>query len=206
MENDILIIGIAGPSAGGKTTVANDIVDNFDKDIVTIISFDDYYKDQSHMDMETRYKTNYDHPNAFDIDLLLEDIKLLRKGITISKPIYDFTKHNRSFEVEQVKPTKIIVIEGLFVLLDKRIVDMLDIKLYVETDSDECFIRRLLRDIEGRGRTMDQVVDQYLKTVKPMYLEFIKPTKINADIIIPRGGGNNVAIELIVHKILGFIK
>ena len=206
MENDILIIGIAGPSAGGKTTVANDIVDNFDKDIVTIISFDDYYKDQSHMEMETRYKTNYDHPNAFDIDLLLEDIKLLRKGITISKPIYDFTKHNRSFEVEQVKPTKIIVIEGLFVLLDKRIVDMLDIKLYVETDSDECFIRRLLRDIEGRGRTMDQVVDQYLKTVKPMYLEFIKPTKINADIIIPRGGGNNVAIELIVHKILGFIK
>ena len=206
MENDILIIGIAGPSAGGKTTVANDIVDNFDKDIVTIISFDDYYKDQSHMEMETRYKTNYDHPNAFDIDLLLEDIKLLRKGITISKPIYDFTKHNRSLEVEQVKPTKIIVIEGLFVLLDKRIVDMLDIKLYVETDSDECFIRRLLRDIEGRGRTMDQVVDQYLKTVKPMYLEFIKPTKINADIIIPRGGGNNVAIELIVHKILGFIK
>lgn len=196
-----LIIGVAGPSAGGKTSVTNKIKDMFKDKSITVISYDDYYKDQSEMTMDERVKTNYDHPNAFDGELLVEQVTKLRGGTAIKKPTYDFSAHNRSEVVQTVEPTRIIIIEGLFTLLDQSLRDLLDIKIYVETDSDECFIRRLNRDIVERNRTMESVINQYLTTVKPMQVQFIEPTKKFADIIVPRGGDNDVAIDLIQIKI-----
>lgn len=193
----VLLIGIAGPSAGGKTTVTNKITDNFKDSEVTVITYDDYYKDQSHLPLEDRKKTNFDHPNAFDTDLLITHLKQLISGEKIEKPIYDFKVNNRSDETEVVKPSKILILEGLFTLLDQEIRELLDIKVYVEADPDECFIRRLVRDKRERGRTTDSVIQQYIKTVKPMYERFIEPTRKFADVIVLRGGENEVAIEMV---------
>ncbi len=193
----VLLIGIAGPSAGGKTTVTNKIISNFDPSEVTVITYDDYYKDQSHLPLEERKKTNFDHPNAFDTDLLIEHLRSLINGEKIEKPIYDFKVNNRSDETEVVKPSKIIILEGLFTLLEPSIRELLDIKVYVEADPDECFIRRLIRDKNERGRTTESVINQYIETVKPMYERFIEPTRKFADVIILRGGENAVAIEMV---------
>lgn len=198
---DVLLIGIAGPSAGGKTTVTNLIRKEFSQDIVTVIAYDDYYKEQSSISLEERYLINYDHPNAFDSELLIKHIKMLKNGQVINKPKYDFVEHNRCKEFEQIKATKIIIIEGLFTLLEKEMLELIDIKVYVEADADECFIRRLKRDIKERGRTPEMVMDQYLKTVKPMQERFITPTRKNADVIVLRGGENKVAIEMVTHLI-----
>ncbi len=195
MKNS-LIIGIAGPSAGGKTTVTEKIKETFGDDVV-IIKYDNYYKDQTHLTFEERLNVNYDHPNAFDTNLLLEHLQLLIAGQTVKIPTYDFSSYNRSSIVNEVKPKKIIVIEGLFTLLEESIRDLLDIKIYVETDLDICFIRRLKRDIDERGRTLDSVISQYTETVKPMHEKFISPTRKYADIVVLHGGKNPVVNNMI---------
>ena len=202
-----VIIGIAGGSASGKTSIARIIYDTFEvSNSVTIIREDDYYKDQSHMEMEERVKTNYDHPFAFDHDLLLNHLTKLMNKESIEKPTYDFTIHTRSDITEIVEPTDVIIIEGLFVLENKSVRELLDIKIFVDTPSDERFIRRMLRDISERGRTLDSVVSQYLKTVKPMHDEFVEPSKKYADLIIPEGKSNLVAIDLLTTKISSIIE
>ncbi|MDO5122781.1 MAG: uridine kinase, partial [Erysipelotrichaceae bacterium] len=198
MEKPI-IIGIAGGSASGKTTIARRIQETFsDRKSVLIIRQDDYYKDQSEKPMEERIKTNYDHPFAFDNDLLMEHLKELMNGRTISKPTYDFVNHTRSDVTEQCHPADVIVLEGLFVLEDERLREFESIKIFVDTAADIRFIRRLLRDVNERGRTVDSVVNQYVSTVRVMHEQFIEPSKRYADIIIPEGGSNQVAIDLLV--------
>lgn len=202
----ILIIGIAGGSASGKTTIAKKIYDTFNgMKSVMIIRQDDYYKDQSHLTMDERIKTNYDHPFAFDNDLLIKHLNDLSSGKIINKPIYDFKVHTRSSIVEEIMPTDVIILEGLFVLEDKILRNKLDIKVFVDTDADVRFIRRLSRDVMERGRTMDSVITQYLTTVKPMHDSFIEPSKRYADLIIPEGGQNLVAIDLLTTKINSII-
>ena len=197
-----LIIGIAGGSASGKTSIANKLYEAFQGTHTTkIIRFDDYYKDQTHLTMEQRHKTNYDHPNAFDIDLMVEHIKDLKAGNAIEKPIYDFVEHNRSQEIEIVAVREVFIIEGLFVLNEKVIRDQCDILLYVDTDSDIRFIRRLMRDVEERGRSLESVVNQYVCTVRPMHEQFIETSKKYAHLIIPEGGSNHVAVDILITKI-----
>ena len=197
-----LIIGIAGGSASGKTTIAQIIFDTFkETKSIAIIREDDYYKDQSDITYEERCKTNYDHPFAFDHDLMEKQIKELISGKKITKPTYDFTVHNRSTITEEVLPQDVIIIEGLFVLEEKIIRDLLDIKVYVDTPYDIRFIRRMLRDVNERARKLDNIVDQWLKTVRVMHEEFIEPSKKYANIIIPEGGKNDVAIDLLITKI-----
>ena len=209
LNNDLphIFIGIAGGTASGKTSIAKKIVDSFkDTNSVVILKEDDYYKDQSHLTFQERIKTNYDHPVAFDHDLLIKHIDELKKGKDINKPTYDFVTHNRSNVTEVVKAADVIILEGLFVLENKEIRDRLDIKVFVDTPADLRFIRRLTRDIEERGRTMESVVNQYCNTVRIMHDEFIEPSKKYADIIIPLGGENVIAIDLLETKIDSILK
>ncbi len=196
-----LIIGIGGPSAGGKTTLTNRIKENLNHDEVEIIKYDDYYKSQDHLELEERYKTNYDHPNAFDTSLLIEHLHKLKSGQGIQKPLYDYIKHTRKKETEKIEPKKVIILEGIFTLLDEELRDLLDIKLYAAEDSDICFIRRLIRDTKERGRTQESVIEQYTKTVKPMQEKFVSPTKKYADIIILRAAVNDIALDMIIDQI-----
>ncbi len=199
-------IGIAGGSASGKTSIAQKLFNDFESQSVVIIRLDDYYKDQSHMSMEERVKTNYDHPFAFDIDLLMTQLNLLISGVTIEKPLYDFVNHTRSANTEIIEPCDVIILEGLFVLEDERIRSICDIKVFVDTDADIRFIRRLMRDVEERGRTLQSVVTQYTTTVRVMHELFIEPSKRYADVIVPEGGHNTVAIDLLNTKISSIIK
>ena len=191
-----VVIGIAGGSCSGKTSVTRAIYDVFRDHSVVVIEQDYYYKDQSHMTFEERLQTNYDHPLAFDNDLLIEHINQLLEYKAFDKPVYDYVQHTRSEEVIHVEPKEVIIIEGILVLEDERLRNLMDIKLFVDTDSDLRIIRRIQRDIKERGRTADSVIDQYLTAVRPMHNMFIEPTKRYADVIIPEGGGNNVAIDL----------
>ena len=197
-----VIIGISGGTASGKTSIAEIIYNSFkETNSICIIREDDFYKDQSHMPMEERVKTNYDHPLAFDHDLLLDVLSKLINGENAVKPTYDFTCHNRSDITEVVKPCDVIILEGLFVLYNPDIRNILDIKLFVDTPADVRFIRRLKRDIVERNRTMENVMEQYLTTVKPMHDQFVEPSKLYADLIIPEGKSNVVAIDLLTTKI-----
>ena len=196
-----LVIGIAGGSCSGKTSVTHAIYDVFREHSVVVIEQDYYYKNQSHLTFEERLKTNYDHPLAFDNDLLLEHVNNLLKRKAIDKPVYDYVNHTRADEVIHVDPKDVIILEGILVLEDKRLRDLMDIKLFVDTDSDLRIIRRIERDIKERGRTIDSVIEQYLTAVRPMHNLFIEPTKRYADVIIPEGGENEVAIDLMVTKI-----
>lgn len=196
-----VIIAVAGGSASGKTTVTNEILEKLDVNSVLIIKHDDYYQDQSHLTLEERYLTNYDHPNSLDNDLLVKHLKQLINGQTVFKPTYDFVLHTRSDQKEVLQPKRVIILEGILILTDKRLRDLSDIKLFVELDDDLRFIRRLNRDILERGRTLDSVVNQYLKTVKPMYHQFVEPTKRYADVIIPNNLKHDVAVDIIVSKI-----
>ena len=200
-----VIIAVAGGSASGKTTVVDKITESFDAKDVTVIKHDDYYKDQSDMPMEDRYKVNYDHPFSLDNDLMYQDILTLIKGDSITKPTYDFEAHTRSDVTEVVHPTKIIILEGILIMEDERIRDLCDIKLFVEADDDLRFIRRLQRDMDERGRSLTSVIEQYLSTVKPMHFAFIKPTKRYADVIIPNDKDHDVAVDLIITKIKSII-
>jgi uridine kinase len=196
-----LIIGITGGTGSGKTTVTKEIIKSISTDNVVVIEQDSYYKDQSDISFEERVNTNYDHPDAFDNALMIKQLKDLLEGKAIEKPIYDFETHNRKTETEIVEPKDIIILEGILILFDKEVRDLLDIKIYVDTDSDVRIIRRILRDIKERGRTLDSIIVQYMGTVRPAHLQFIEPTKRYADIIIPEGGYNKVAVDIIVAKI-----
>lgn len=201
-----ILIGITGGTGSGKSTIADALYSNFSNERITMIQQDMYYKDQSHLSMEERVKTNYDHPMAFDNDLLVEHLQKLIKGESIEKPRYDFTVHNRAKDTTTVEPREIIIVEGILILEDERIRNLLDIKVYVDTDADIRILRRLVRDIDERGRTVESVIDQYLTMVRPMHMEFTEPTKRYADIIIPEGGHNYVAIDLLMAKIRDILK
>ncbi len=200
MENKPLIIGIAGGSGSGKTTLVNKLLTAFGNNC-TLISHDDYYCCSDDKPMEERIKINYDHPNSLDTDLLISHIKELIAGNNIFHPTYDFTIHNRASATTEVSPTKIIIVEGILIFEDDSLCDLLDVKIYVDADDDIRFVRRLSRDVNERGRSVDSVIEQYLTTVKPMYEQFIKPNRRKADIIVPQGGNNMVAIKLIIDSL-----
>ena len=201
-----ILIGITGGTGSGKSTIADALYSNFSNERITMIQQDMYYEDQSNLSMEERVKTNYDHPMAFDNDLLVEHLQKLIKGESIEKPRYDFTVHNRAKDTTTVEPREIIIVEGILILEDERIRNLLDIKVYVDTDADIRILRRLVRDIDERGRTVESVIDQYLTMVRPMHMEFTEPTKRYADIIIPEGGHNYVAIDILMAKIRDILK
>lgn len=198
-----ILIGIAGGSNSGKTTIARKIYSHFEStNSVVIINLDDYYKDQSNISFEERCKTNYDHPSAFDFDLMLSNIKDLLDGKEIVKPIYDFTIHNRSNHSEIIKPADVIILEGLYAIEHQELRQFESIKIYVDADSDIRILRRIKRDMSERARTLENIIDQYLKTVKPMHDEFIEPSKKYADIIIPTGYNTEVAVDLLIREFL----
>ncbi|MCK8818084.1 uridine kinase [Natroniella sulfidigena] len=201
-----VLIGITGGTGSGKTTVAETIIEQLDYEEVAMIEQDAYYKDQSHLSLEERVETNYDHPFAFDTELLVEHLEQLLARKPIEKPVYSFKEHTRLDEVVTIAPCKAIILEGILVLENKKLRDMLDIKIYVDTDNDVRFIRRLVRDIKERGRDMESVINQYLDVVRPMHQQFIEPTKKYADIIIPEGGYNKVAVDILVTKIKSIIE
>lgn len=196
-----LLIIVAGGTASGKSTVVEKIHQRLKSKDVQVIKFDDYYKDLSNLTMEERTKVNFDHPDSLDNDLMYEQLKSLLDGNTIEKPLYDFKTHTRKSETELIKPSKVVIVEGILSLYDKRIRDLANIRIFVESDDDIRFIRRLKRDMNERGRTLDSVIDQYLTTVKPMYYEFIKPTKRYADIIIPNDKDHEVAVDIVMAKV-----
>ena len=205
-ENKPVIIGVTGGSGSGKTTVSRAIFEQLHGHSLLMLQEDSYYNDQSDMPFEERIKSNYDHPNAFDTELLVKQLKDLLDWKTIEKPIYDYTEHTRSSEVEKVEPKEVIILEGILVLNDPALRDLMDIKIFVDTDDDIRIIRRIQRDIEERGRSLQSVIDQYKSTVKPMYHQFIEPTKRYADIIVPEGGENQVAIDLLVTKVRDILR
>ncbi|AZB43715.1 uridine kinase [Bacillus sp. FJAT-42376] len=196
-----VVIGVAGGSGSGKTSVTKAIYEHFQGHSIMMLEQDYYYKDQSHLPYEERLNTNYDHPLAFDNDLLIDHLKKLLHYEGINKPVYDYTIHTRSEEIIEVEPKDVIILEGILILEDERLRDLMDIKMYVDTDADIRIIRRILRDIKERGRSIDSVIEQYVSVVRPMHNQFIEPTKRYADIIIPEGGQNHVAIDLMVTKI-----
>ncbi|HEY8417824.1 MAG TPA: uridine kinase [Limnochordales bacterium] len=196
-----IFIGIAGGTGSGKTTVTRAIVSRVPEATVAVIEQDSYYKDQSHLPFEERLKTNYDHPSAFDTALLVQHLDMLAAGQPIQKPVYNYKLHTRDPQTILVEPKDIVVVEGLMILWEPEIRKRLDIKLFVDCDADVRVLRRLERDIRERGRTLDSVICQYLESVRPMHLEFVEPSKRYADIIIPEGGFNEVAIDMISAKL-----
>ncbi|UXR68611.1 MULTISPECIES: uridine kinase [unclassified Staphylococcus] len=200
------IIGIAGGSGSGKTSVTNKIMNNLEGHSVALIEQDYYYKDQSHLTFEERLKTNYDHPFAFDNDLLIQNLRDLCAGNEVEVPTYDYTNHTRSEKTIAFQPKDVIIVEGIFALENEELRNLMDVKIYVDTDADLRILRRLLRDTRERGRTMDSVIDQYLSVVRPMHNQFIEPTKKFADIIIPEGGSNKVAIDIMTTKIQALVQ
>ena len=196
----VIVIGIAGGTGSGKSTMINNIKKQF-SDEITILSHDFYYKAHDDMTYEQRCALNYDHPDAFDTDLMVAHIKALKQWQEIRRPVYDFTIHNRTSDTVTVKPAKVIVVEGILIFENKELLDLFDIKVFVDTDADVRIIRRILRDVQERGRTLESVVTQYLTTVKLMHEQFVEPSKKNADIIIPEGGFNVVALDMLNHRI-----
>lgn len=197
---DTIIIGIAGGSGSGKTTLSDNIKNEF-KDDILVLSHDYYYKQHDELTIDERKKLNYDHPNAFDTDMLIEHLKCLKKGEAIEHPVYSFVNHNRENCTVKVEPKKIILVDGILIFENKILADLMDIKIYVDTDADIRFIRRLVRDVQERGRTIDSVINQYCDTVKPMHEQFVEYSKKNADIIVPKGGNNIVALNMIREHI-----
>ncbi len=196
-----ILIGIAGGSGSGKTTLANKLIKCFGSDEVSILRHDNYYKRHDELPYEERTKLNYDHPDSFDTALLCEHIRKLKEGKTIEMPVYDYSQHNRSDQVIVVKPAPVIILEGIMIFADPELCRLLDIKVFVDTDADVRILRRILRDVKERGRSLDSVIDQYLTTVKPMHEQFVDPSKRKADIIIPEGGENQVALDMLIQRI-----
>lgn len=201
----VIVIGIAGGTGSGKSTMIRKIKKEFN-DEITILSHDFYYKRHDDMTFEERKKLNYDHPNAFDTDLMISHIRKLKQWKPIKRPVYDFTIHNRVNKTVTVKPAKVIVVEGILIFENKELIDLCDIKVFIDTDADVRIIRRILRDVRERGRTLDSVVSQYLTTVKPMHEQFVEPSKKYADIIVPEGGYNVVALEMLNERIHALLK
>ncbi|TAK58308.1 MAG: uridine kinase [Bacteroidetes bacterium] len=201
MNNKPLILGIAGGSGSGKTTVTEKIVSQFEPDAVAVLKHDYYYKDIASFDGMRADEINFDHPNALETTLLVSQLEALKSWKTIELPIYDFTTYKRLPRHTVIQPKPIIIVEGILIFVEKSLRDLMDVKIYVDTDADERLLRRLRRDIIQRGRSIESVMHQYGKTVKPMHLEFVEPSKHWADIIIPRGGENSVAIDMVCSKI-----
>ena len=196
-----LIIGIAGGSGSGKSTVARRVADALGKASVVFLDMDAYYRNHTHLTLEERRRVNWDHPDAFDIDLLVEQLQMLASGRPIRKPIYDFVSHTRRDEAEMVTPADVIVVDGILLFSEARVRDLCDVKVFVDADADIRVLRRIRRDMAQRGRPLDEIIEQYLGTVQPMHLQFVEPSKRYADVIVPRGGQNAIAIEMIVAKI-----
>ena len=201
-----LVIGLAGGSGSGKTTVVRRIVESLGGEHVTVLDHDRYYRDHPELRLEERAALNYDHPDSLETALMVRHVEALKAGSAVDAPVYDFTLHARAAATERFEPRRALIVEGILVFSDKRLRDQMDIKIFVDADDDIRFIRRLQRDIEERGRTMASVVDQYLGTVKPMHLEFVEPTKRYADVIIPQGGHNAVAIDMVLTLIRSLTK
>ena len=201
-----LIIGVAGGTGSGKTTVARVILERVGEEHIAYLPHDAYYKDNSHLPPAERAKINYDHPDSLETSLLIEHLKRLREGFPIERPVYDFTTHSRTAETVTVQPHPIIMVEGILIFAEPELRKLFDVKIFVDTDADIRFIRRLVRDIEERGRTMTSVVEQYLRTVRPMHLEFVEPSKRYADVIIPEGGLNSVAMDMVVARIEALLR
>lgn len=200
----VIVIGIAGGTGSGKSTLVNKIKEEFNEKI-TMISHDFYYK-RHEISFEERKKLNYDHPNAFDTDLMIQHIKDLKEGKEIERPVYDFTIHNRVDDTVKVKPSKVLIVEGILIFENEELRNLCDIKVYVDTDADVRILRRILRDVNERGRTLESVVTQYLTTVKLMHEQFVEPSKKFADVIIPEGGFNIVALEMLKERIYSLLK
>ena len=200
MKNNTIIIGISGPSASGKSLLANTIVNEMGSDEVVVISEDSYYKDLTGLTIEERAKVNFDHPDALDHELLRQHLESLQQGKTIEVPIYDHSKHRRKEQTRRIGKHHIIVLEGILLFVEPALRDIMDIKIFMDTALDICLVRRIKRDMIERDRTLESVVDQYHKTVRPMYFQFIEPSKRHADMIVPRGGENRIAIDMIKAK------
>ena len=202
----MIIIGIAGGTGSGKTTVVKRIVESLSEDEVAVLPLDSYYKDSSHVPAELRQNINFDHPNAFDWDLLSEHVSMLREGKAIEQPVYSFLTCTRQPETIHIEPRKVVIIEGILALSDKQLCDQMDLRIFVDADPDERLIRVIQRDMQERGRTAEAVMERYVKVLKPMHIEFIEPAKRIADLIVPQGGHNSKAIEILQmysEKIVG---
>ena len=198
--SDIMIIGIAGGTGSGKTTLVKNLIARFGENI-TVLSHDNYYKAHDDLTYEERSLLNYDQPDAFDTDLMIEHLKLLKQGRSIHCPVYDYTVHNRSSEVTLIVPTRVILVEGILIFENRELCDQMDIKIFVDADADVRLCRRIKRDVKKRGRTIESVIAQYLDTVKPMHEQFVEPSKKNANIVVPEGGKNLVALDMIMGRI-----
>jgi len=197
------VIGVAGGSGSGKTTVVRRIVDSLGPEQVVVLEHDRYYRDRNDLRLEERAALNYDHPDALDTDLLVDHVRTLKAGQAVDVPLYDFTRHARRTDRQRCEPKRAIIVEGILIFTDAELRRLMDVKVFVDTDADTRFIRRLQRDIADRGRTVQSVIDQYLGTVKPMHLDFVEPSKRYADIILPQGGHNAVAIDMLLTLIRG---
>ncbi len=198
---DTIIIGIAGGTGSGKTTLANKLKEHFGEDEAILVSHDNYYKRHDDMPFEERRRLNYDHPDAFDTELMLYQLKELKSGHCVQCPTYDYTVHNRAEATIPLSPAPVILVEGILLFVDPALCDLFDIKIFVDTDADERILRRILRDVNERGRTLDSVVEQYLTTVKPMHEAFVEPSKRKADLIVPQGGENEAAQQMLMRYI-----
>ena len=203
--DDIMVVGIAGGTGSGKTTITKKLMQRFGGD-VSVIYHDNYYKAHHTMSYEERSRLNYDHPDSFDTDLLIQAVKDLKAGRSVTCPVYDYTIHDRSDQVIVVKPAKVVIVEGILIFQSRELCQQMDIKIYVDTDADVRILRRIVRDVRDRGRSLDSVVNQYLSTVKPMHEQFVEPSKRNADIIIPEGGHNQVAMEMVMERVRAHIE
>ena len=206
MHHHTIIIGISGASASGKSLLANTIVNELGSDQVVVISEDSYYKDLKDLSFEERAKTNFDHPDALDHELLLSHLKALQQGESVDIPKYDYTLHQRKVETQKIGQRRIIVLEGILLFVEKELRDIMDIRIFMDTSLDICLMRRLRRDLLERQRSLDSVLSQYQETVRPMYMQFIEPSKRYADLIVPRGGENRIAIDMIKAKMRELLK
>jgi uridine kinase len=205
-QNIPLVIGIAGGTGSGKTTVATTILDRVGRDKIAFLAHDSYYRDLAHMPFEERVKVNFDHPDSLETELLVEHLNQIKNWQTIDVPVYDFTHHTRTNQVRKVEPRQVILVEGILIFAEPDLRKMFDVKIFVDTDADIRLIRRLQRDISERGRTTESVIHQYLTTVRPMHMEFTEPSKRYADVIIPEGGLNTVALDMVVARVIEMVK